>query len=157
MCSNAYFIVIDHEALVDITLMIAICFEKIQIMKPSFDPLSPGMCTIFAFVVSFHPFSGILCFYVFQPCSQNLRWYADYHRIAPVPVNYPRDIGGKLTSSKPPHEIYYWVVPLIARFLGPTWGPFGADRTQLGPMLASLTLLSWTIWYTFACSMLHIV
>ena len=33
-------------------------------------------------------------------------------------------------------------VTLIARFLGPTWGPSGADRTQVGPMLAPWTLLS---------------
>ena len=32
---------------------------------------------------------------------------------------------------------------LIARFMGPTWGPSGADRTQVGPMLAPWTLLSW--------------
>ena len=31
---------------------------------------------------------------------------------------------------------------LIGRFMGPTWGPSGADRTQMGPMLASWTLLS---------------
>ena len=31
---------------------------------------------------------------------------------------------------------------LIARFMGPTWGPYGADRTQVGPMLAPWTLLS---------------
>ena len=31
---------------------------------------------------------------------------------------------------------------LIARFMGPTWGPSGADRTQMGPMLAPWTLLS---------------
>ena len=30
----------------------------------------------------------------------------------------------------------------IARFMGPTWGPSGADRTQMGPMLAPWTLLS---------------
>ena len=34
------------------------------------------------------------------------------------------------------------VVPLIARFMGPTGGPPGADRTQVGPMLAPWTLLS---------------
>ena len=28
------------------------------------------------------------------------------------------------------------MLTLIARFLGPTWGPSGADRTQVGPMLA---------------------
>ena len=31
---------------------------------------------------------------------------------------------------------------LIARFVGPTWSPSGADRTQVGPMLAPWTLLS---------------
>ena len=31
---------------------------------------------------------------------------------------------------------------LIARFMGPTWHTPGADRTQVGPMLAPWTLLS---------------
>ena len=31
---------------------------------------------------------------------------------------------------------------LIARFMGPTWGPSGADRPQVGPMLAPWTFLS---------------
>ena len=31
---------------------------------------------------------------------------------------------------------------LIARLMGPTWGPSGADRTQVGPMLAPWTLKS---------------
>ena len=35
-----------------------------------------------------------------------------------------------------------WGTTLIARFMGPTWGPSGADRTQVGPMLAPWTLLS---------------
>ena len=34
--------------------------------------------------------------------------------------------------------------PQIARFMGPTWGPSGADRTQVGPMLGPWTLLSGT-------------
>ena len=34
------------------------------------------------------------------------------------------------------------MLSLIARFMGPTWGPSGADRTQVGPMLAPWTLLS---------------
>ena len=33
-------------------------------------------------------------------------------------------------------------ITLIARLMGPTWGPFGADRTQVGLMLAPWTLLS---------------
>ena len=35
-----------------------------------------------------------------------------------------------------------WGATLIARFMGPTWGPPGDDRTQVGPMLATWTLLS---------------
>ena len=35
---------------------------------------------------------------------------------------------------------------LIARFMGPAWGPSGADRAQVGPMLAPWTLLSGTVW-----------
>ena len=31
---------------------------------------------------------------------------------------------------------------LIARCMGPSWGPPGDDRTQMGPMLAPWTLLS---------------
>ena len=31
------------------------------------------------------------------------------------------------------------LVSLIARLMGPTWGPAGADRTQVGPMLATWT------------------
>ena len=31
---------------------------------------------------------------------------------------------------------------LIERFTGPTWGPSGTDRTQVGPMLVPWTLLS---------------
>ena len=42
-------------------------------------------------------------------------------------------------------EIWNVFTPLIARFMGPTWGPSGADRTQVGPMLAPWSLLSGTI------------
>ena len=35
-----------------------------------------------------------------------------------------------------------WFASLIARFMGPTWVLSGADRTQVGPMVATWTLLS---------------
>ena len=35
--------------------------------------------------------------------------------------------------------------PLIAGFMGPIWGPCGADRTQVWPMLALWTLLSGSV------------
>ena len=37
------------------------------------------------------------------------------------------------------------MAPLIAKFMGPTWDPSGADRTQVGPTLAPWTLLSGTL------------
>ena len=39
-------------------------------------------------------------------------------------------------------QLYKRLVTLIARFKGPTWGPSGAERTQVGPMLSPWTLLS---------------
>ena len=40
------------------------------------------------------------------------------------------------------HMVRKCVLSQIARFVGPTWGPPGADRTQVGPMLAPWILLS---------------
>ena len=34
------------------------------------------------------------------------------------------------------------VISRIARLMGPTWGPYGVVRTQVGPMLSPWTLLS---------------
>ena len=34
------------------------------------------------------------------------------------------------------------ILPQVARFMGPTWGPPGSCRSQMGPMLAPWTLLS---------------
>ena len=40
---------------------------------------------------------------------------------------------------------------LIARFMGPTWGPSGADRTQMGPMLAPWTKYKGLQWQQDCC------
>ena len=40
------------------------------------------------------------------------------------------------------HSNIIWASSLIATFMGPTWGPSGADRTQVGLMLAQWTLPS---------------
>ena len=37
---------------------------------------------------------------------------------------------------------FIWASSMITTFMGPIWGPAGADRTQVGPMLAPWTLLS---------------
>ena len=52
---------------------------------------------------------------------------------------------GKPVQWKKPQTNYIISISLeslIARFMSPTWGPSGADRTQVGPMLAPWTLLS---------------
>ena len=56
-----------------------------------------------------------------------------------------------------------WWIPQIAKFMGPTWGPPGPCRPQMGPMLAPWTLLSgklggensWDV--TAYCSIYHSV
>ena len=40
------------------------------------------------------------------------------------------------------HWAYWQLTTMIVRFMGPTWGPPGAERTQVGPMLAPRTFLS---------------
>ena len=41
--------------------------------------------------------------------------------------------------------------PLIARFMGPTWVPSGANRTQVGPMLATWNLQSGSLSWLKSC------
>ena len=44
------------------------------------------------------------------------------------------------------------VTSQIAKFMGPTWGPPGTCRPQMGPILAPWTLLSGALWFTSAPS-----
>ena len=57
--------------------------------------------------------------------------------ICPTQLKAVTQPGGKIRSNKQVHG----KVILIARSMGPTWGPSGADRTQVGPMLAPWTLI----------------
>ena len=56
---------------------------------------------------------------------------------------------GKPAANKPLPQ-WQWnvrsMMPQIAKFTWPTWGPPGSCRTQMGPMLAPWTLLSGTVW-----------
>ena len=45
-----------------------------------------------------------------------------------------------------PEHSTFTETTLIARFRGRTWGPSGANRTQVGPMLVPWTLLSGQVW-----------
>ena len=55
----------------------------------------------------------------------------------------------KIIKIKHPTNHNFFRLTLIARLVGPTWGPSGADRTQVGPMLAPWTLLSGELWCVF--------
>ena len=61
-------------------------------------------------------------------------WWPWYHDC--LHQKYNRNHGVEYTEQ----------TPLIARFMGPTWGPSGADRTQVGPVLAPWSLRSGTFW-----------
>ena len=58
------------------------------------------------------------------------------------------------TTSLSVHVLY--IDSLTARFMGPTWGPSGTDRTQVGPMLAPWTLLSGALLLRKRCGYHHI-
>ena len=49
-------------------------------------------------------------------------------------------------------ECFIWKHPQIARSMGPTWGPPGSCRPQMGPLLVPWTLLSVSLiaWSCFA-------
>ena len=71
-----------------------------------------------------------------DPPEAALAWFLPHNQLACL---YP-------TRSVPP-SVNLWSNRLpglsqIARHMGPTWGPPGDDRTQVGPMLAPWTLLS---------------
>ena len=48
---------------------------------------------------------------------------------------------------------HHWraLCPLITRFMGPTWGSSGADRTQVGPMLAPMNFAIWVLIIFLIC------
>ena len=45
-------------------------------------------------------------------------------------------------------EIKFWKQSLLARLMGPAWGPPGPDGTLVGPVLAPWTLLSGVVKWT---------
>ena len=48
----------------------------------------------------------------------------------------------KVIKGQPWYSLEMLKASLIAKFMGPTWGPPGSCRPQMGPMLAPWTLLS---------------
>ena len=71
--------------------------------------------------------------------TSNIR---DWYKYLPCVVyrGHMSIIGSRVHRWPAEHKTY--VTSLLARFMGPTWGPSGDDRTQVDPMLAPWTLLS---------------
>ena len=86
-------------------------------------------------------------------CDQRMCWWKMWHRLKSRPTITdgvtcadPPELTGLAFTGVNPRDMHChkgnWNITLITRFIGPTWGPSGADRTQEGPMLAPWTLLS---------------
>ena len=54
-------------------------------------------------------------------------------------------LGGENSSTSRDQDM----LPQVESFTGPIWGPPGADRTQVGPMLATCNLLSGSVTHSF--------
>ena len=84
--------------------------------------------------------------YAFGICNLKRLLYKGYCWCVIVAIESSGYIVSYLTPYQPVlyiHRPQSWpALSLIASFMGPTWGPTGADRTQVGPMLAPWTLLS---------------
>ena len=72
-------------------------------------------------------------------CKENSFGYKLGQR-NPILVTDKEAVPPTLCTYKQAYEKIYG--PLIERFMGPTWGPVGVDRTQVGPILTQWTLLS---------------
>ena len=78
-----------------------------------------------------------MCFYQNFIRFFLLRWFtSDFQTCDRLPCMHKAWTPHTLINLK------FYIHALIARFMGPTWGPSGADRTQVGSMLAPWTLLS---------------
>ena len=75
------------------------------------------------------------------------RWdYSDILGGSHKKIRWPAHMaegGHHLRKAPNPHPLKYARHPSqIAKFMGPTWGPPGSFRPQMGPLLAPWTLLS---------------
>ena len=94
-------------------------------------------------------FNILRCFYFasivrWRHKYRSLRWIIYNHLVATDSVQ--PSLHKHIRTAYMPLFISKWKcmfkTALIARFMGPARGPSGADRTQVGPMLAPWTLLS---------------
>ena len=110
----------------------------LQIMvwrRPGDKPLSEPMMVYWRIYVSL----GLIELRI-SPCTlMILLWFWNAFTILAIcKGNSPVDDGLTYQSACNANQ--------IARYMGLTWDPAGDDRTKVGPMLASWTLLSGNVW-----------
>ena len=82
--------------------------------------------------------------------SLTVYWNSSKHEMSVNPARHSGAIWHCWSCSMLVYLMAWCIKPLpvpmltspIASFMGPTWDPHGADRNQVGPMLAPWTLLS---------------
>ena len=78
-----------------------------------------------------------------QYCHANITLYIELHRKNIIQYKISDGLIKYNTCCRFGFMDRFWrYASLIAKFMGPLWGPSGANRTQVGPMLAQRTLLS---------------
>ena len=114
-------------------------------------------CFVFIVLIPFQNLNMWPGLDLLEPMSNCSRFYYDFHW-------KPRLVIMSTLSSQPPHIMtticgaasdakvgimktlgcrrFVATPSQIARLMGPTWGPSGSCRPQMGPMLATWTLLS---------------
>ena len=100
-----------------------------------------------------------MCDWMTHPLNQLwkcINFYNMYHTICTLIISYRCDHTKRVICVRVIYlPIFFmvaslalyrlWLPPQIAKFMGPTWGPPGSCRPQMGPMLASWTLLSGSV------------
>ena len=87
--------------------------------------------------------SNLYCLLWKWICYCQCCYYRYHYHIIIIPLSAgPVNIHGTWVMSSLCLQMSQSLTTLIARFMGPTWGPSGADRTQVGPTLTPWTLLS---------------
>ena len=106
------------------TLPCSICMLSLFLL------LSDNSCDQLMLFVLLYPTQNksyvMLCYVVMFPLTKGQQRVICFHVMTPL-CGYTDNVG-----------------PQVARFVGPTWGPTGADKTHVGPMLAPWALLSGT-------------
>ena len=88
---------------------------------------------LLGYIMQWHT-GSILLNHFFKQCVQCVYIYAHCFLVICFIIIF--------MESKLHLTMFLGLSPLVARFMWPTWDPSGADRTQVGPMLAPRTLLS---------------